>query len=138
VIVTNAPDTANVPSIPPPPPPVPPAPPAPPAPAAPTIVQKGVPSTYYNMLTSVIGKAFSYPVKAVRDEEEGSVSLRLHIARDGHVVSTEVISRSGFVTLDRDAVDTIRRVGRFPAFPSDVGADVAEVIVDIPIQYTLE
>lgn len=125
--------------LPPPPPPAPPAPPLPastllsahPQPAAPSppapSVRLAEPDAVGTGLVSgsrVIPAALDkaahntppgYPPLAVRDGEEGSVVLRVHIAADGSAAAVEIFRTSGYPLLDRAA---LRAVGRWHFVPA--------------------
>jgi len=135
---SNAPANVDVPTAPPAPPPSPPSPPAPLEPPAPTrVITGGVPTEYYNTLNRVINGAVQYPPKSLRAGEEGTAKIRFHVTRDGTIKDVELIEKSGFVSLDSEAKDAFRRLGKFPPVPPNVVPDAAEFILEIPINFTL-
>ncbi|OWY17120.1 hypothetical protein B6V73_09770 [Thioclava sp. JM3] len=51
----------------------------------------------------------------------GRVIVALNIARDGRLIGASVAQSSGNATLDRAALEAVRRAGRFPAAPQGLG-----------------
>ncbi|EIZ79708.1 TonB-like protein [Novosphingobium sp. Rr 2-17] len=90
------------------------APPAPPPPPAPSKARgasvKGGWTSRFNQ---------EYPARALRDEKEGRVGVRVGIGPDGKVTSCSVTSSSGTPDLDQAACAGMARFGRFnPAVDS--------------------
>jgi len=133
---SNAPANVDVPTAPPAPPPSPPSPPAPPEPPAPTRVQVGVPTEYYNTVNRIIDPAVQYPAKSLKAGEEGTVKVRFHVMRDGTIKDIELVEKSGFVALDNEAKDVLRRI-KLPPVPANVSPDAGEFILEKPISFTL-
>lgn len=133
--VSTAPDAPVEPSVPPPAPP--PPEPAPVAQPAARAVGTGVPTSYYNTLQSVIQKTVRYPSKSMRAGDEGVVKLRVRIDREGAILDVELLSKSGFIELDKEGRDVFRRIGRFPPVPASVGPEFTEFLVELPINFTL-
>ena len=44
-----------------------------------------------------------YPPEAFNRRQQGSVTLRIHVAADGHVASVDVAESSGYPLLDNEA-----------------------------------
>jgi protein TonB len=125
----------TVPTPPPPQPPTPiitpPAPPAPPAtpdmsrPATP----RGNPGSWVT--------TDDYPPSALRDEAEGTTSVRVTVGPDGRAASCEVTGSSGNSALDQAACRNIQRRARFnPAFDRNgqptTGTFTRRVVWQIP------
>lgn len=84
------------------------------------------------VISSIVKKSISYPSIARRMGWEGKVVLIIHLTKDGNVEKIHVEQSSGYEVLDRNAVDTIRRVSYlFPKPPVDVS-------VKLPVSYRLE
>ena len=73
-----------------------------------------------------------YPAEAVRRHEQGLVTLRLHIAADGHVAAIDLLSSSGSRSLD-DAASAQLATWHFKPALQD-GLPVADVL-DIGINF---
>jgi len=76
----------------------------------------------------------TYPAAAMRRGEDGSVTLRLTLARDGTVVEALVVDQ-GSPRLAAAALDAIARAAPFPPFPDDLRGERA--IFTVPILYRL-
>jgi protein TonB len=68
--------------------------------------------------------------------EHGLVVARLTIARDGRLIDVSLATSSGFATLDRAVLDTVRRASPFAALPSELAAERHTFVV--PISYSQE
>lgn len=56
----------------------------------------------------------AYPREAVREEREGSVTVRFAVRSDGSVMVARAVASSGHAALDEAALTTIRRRWHFP------------------------
>jgi periplasmic protein TonB len=73
----------------------------------------------------------SYPDPAKRKGWQGKVLLSFVIMADGNVRELKVVKSSGFILLDRNAIETVRDTAPFPRPPGE-----AQLV--IPITYHLE
>jgi protein TonB len=135
-ILTQAPAPLAAPAVPPPPPPEPPA-PAPPQPPAPTQIGYSVPTAYSDKLLSIIQQAIQYPPRSQANGEEGTCKVRVHISRDGRILGVELVEKSGYILLDKEARDVFSRIGSFPPVPEGTNPEDAEFIIELPISFTL-
>ena len=92
------------------PPPVIAAPQPPPPPPPPRVVQKA--QSMKGSLQGLIS-GDDYPAAAMRNEEQGTVSIRLTIGSDGRVSGCDIASSSGSSSLDSATCNIIRRRARF-------------------------
>ena len=107
----------------------PPAPLAPPAPPAPTnVVPPRFDAAYLR------NPAPDYPPLAKRRGEQGRVEVRVLVSADGDARTVEIRSSSGSETLDRTALDTVRR-WRF--VPARLGSTPVEAWVIVPLSFSL-
>ena len=123
-----APQIQTVRTPPPPAPPVlripPPAPvqaPPPPPPAPPPPPSKARPATPDNPGRWAARIQGNYPSRALRNEEEGSVGMRITVGSNGRVEACSVTSSSGSSTLDEAACDGMRRYARYNPALNDAG-----------------
>ena len=77
----------------------------------------------------------AYPERARRDNQQGTVLLRVLVEADGSVARVEVAQSSGFDALDRAAADTVRTRWRFVPAHRD-GANAASWVL-VPIRFAL-
>jgi len=82
-------------------------------------------SGWVSAVQHAIAARQTYPVSAEMHGEEGVARVRIYIAADGAVMRSELITRSGSPTLDREALAVGARVGHVPAPPA--GATVVLV-----------
>ena len=75
-----------------------------------------------------------YPETARREGWEGTVLLRVLVDQDGKSKSIEINRSSGFETLDRAAMETVK-VWRF--HPAHYGERLVESWVKIPVVFSL-
>ncbi len=76
-----------------------------------------------------------YPLVARRRGEEGTVTLRVHVRRDGVPVSVALEKTSGSSALDNAALEAVR-AWRFA--PARQGAEAVDAWVLVPIVFRLE
>lgn len=108
-------------SAPPPPPVVIPraAPPPPPPPPPPPSQARGATPDNQGRWAARIQE--NYPSRAIRDEVEGRVGVRVTIGTNGRVTACTVTSSSGSSDLDRAACDGMERFARYNPALDDAG-----------------
>ncbi len=77
----------------------------------------------------------SYPEIARRENQQGTVLLRVLVEADGSVARVEIAQSSGFDALDRAAADTVRSRWRF--VPGERGGANITSWVLVPIRFAL-
>jgi TonB family protein len=75
--------------------------------------------TYRDIIKQKIQQVRKYPAAARQKGIEGRVGISFTILRQGALKSAEVISSSGSMLLDEEAVATIKRASPFPGLPQD-------------------
>lgn len=90
-------------------------------------------NSYIEDLRNRIISLINYPSLARESSLRGKVKLRLRILSDGQLKDVYVLQSSGSELLDSAAINTIKKLTPFPAFPSS--ADNNEIAIDIPIIY---
>lgn len=94
-------------------------PPAPPPPPPPPSQARGVrPDNQARWTRQIIE---NYPSRAIREEAEGTVGLRVSVGPNGRVASCSVTSSSGSSILDDAACRDITRYARFEPALNDAG-----------------
>jgi periplasmic protein TonB len=76
-----------------------------------------------------------YPELAQQRGQQGTVSLRFTVQRDGHVIGVALTQSSGSSILDA-AAERLLRDARVPPLPADISQP--QITVTIPIRYLLE
>lgn len=77
-----------------------------------------------------------YPAASRRNQEQGTVSLRVQVRADDSVGFVDVKSGSGFARLDAAAVEAARRA-RYAAAKTQSGKSVDSVLV-VPVSFKIE
>lgn len=90
----------------------------------------GIPAGDFAWIRDAIQRAIAYPAAARRMGWEGKVVVAFHLLPDGSVRDVRVVQGSGYVALDRGAIDAVRTASPFPRSPVE-----AEVIT--PVVYRL-
>src|SRR5688500_16275429 len=130
----------SVPAAPPPPitytaPPAPPAPvPPPPPPAPPRVVE---PARARASLAGLI-TSDDYPPSALRNEEQGTVRVRLSIDASGRVTNCSVTSSSGSSQLDSTTCRLLQRRARFTPARDNTGQPIADTVTSPPIRWQIQ
>ncbi len=78
-----------------------------------------------------------YPAKSAQAGEEGDVRVRLLIARDGSILDAVIVTKSGFINLDKEAKDVFRRIGKFPPVPANVSPGSEQFSFEYPVNFKL-
>jgi protein TonB len=117
-------------------------PPAPhPTPPAAPIAQAAVPfegdarANYVAALMKHLNKYKRYPESAKLRHEQGVVSLRFTIDRNGHVLASSITRSSGSKVLDAEVLAAVKRADPLPAIPRIFGRDELDLIV--PVEFVL-
>jgi len=85
-----------------------------------------------SVISSIIQKNISYPPLARKMGWEGKVIICIHLRSDGTLEDVKIEKSSGYELLDRNALETVKKVAHlFPKPPVDV-------IVRLPVSYKLE
>jgi protein TonB len=61
-----------------------------------------------------------YPLAARKSKTEGRVGVKMTILKDGRLERIEIIESSGYVILDKAALESVRRAAPFPSLPEEV------------------
>jgi protein TonB len=125
-----------------------PAPAAPSAPAvraavaAPTVTQGGDDPRvkkqeldYFSLIAAHLNRRKSYPTEAKKARQQGVVTVRFTLDRQGGVSGISLKRGSGFDVLDRTTLDLVARVAPYPKIPASLNRD--SVTLSLPIDYSL-
>jgi len=84
----------------------------------------------------VVAPAPQYPAAARRNQERGTVTLRVQVLANESVGFVDVKTSSGFARLDAAAVEAVKRA-RFSAARTKSGKSVDSVLI-VPITFKLD
>lgn len=102
--------------------------------SSPPLVRASEISSYLSVIRSQIERNKYYPRFSKRQHQEGTSIIKLVIAPDGRVLKITLISSSGYKTLDKAALDAVRKSVPLPP-PSGYG--LGKISLDIPLCYLL-
>ena len=92
-------------------------------------------TAYEQQLFLWLEKHKDYPLVARRRGLEGVATLRVRIARDGHVLGTTMVQGSGEPMLDAATLDLASRADPFPRVPATI--EGGEFEFTVPVEYRL-
>src|SRR5258708_101968 len=97
--------------------------------------QRHAQEDYLLQVIQKLSRVRYYP-KSRQSSESGMVVTRVTVARDGRVLDVELTKSSGFPSLDRGVVESIRQASPFAPLPAEVADSQLSFIV--PISYAKE
>jgi periplasmic protein TonB len=87
-------------------------------------------------LVQVVRHLSRYRFLSPEERQQGVVVTRLTVARDGSLVDASLVRSSGFPSLDRSVMETVRKASPFAPLPSDIRDDRFTFL--LPINYVYE
>ncbi|HZR38021.1 MAG TPA: TonB family protein [Nevskia sp.] len=105
--------------------------------AAPAVRSGSDFSAWYRDVTGSVRQSLRYPQRSLQGGEEGDITVRVHLKRDGSIVKTEILQRSSYSALNSEALAVFARIGHFSAVPSDYQPGNPEVDFSVPINFKL-
>lgn len=109
--------------------------------AAPTLQRRGatpadcLPRGWLMQMSQTIGFSQRYPAAARQRGERGTVTVRVSVARSGRVLDAPLLRSSGYPSLDFEARDVMRRIGRFAPVPDTDCAGYDVLVIDQPVRF---
>lgn len=91
---------------------------------------------YFALVSAHLNRKKRYPTEAKRAQQQGVVTIRFTVARDGTVSGISVKRSSGHELLDAATVELLQRVSPLPKFPSAMKRE--SVTLSLPIDYSLK
>jgi protein TonB len=91
---------------------------------------------YTKNLSELFARYKEYPRIAELRGWEGSVTMRLRVARSGRLIGADVLKSSGYDALDKQAIAMVSKAGVLPVPPA--GLNTADFAVLVPIDFRLE
>lgn len=102
-----------------------------PARGAPSLTASDASISWQSVLLGHLEQHKRYPSRAKRRRQEGVVSVRLILNRDGDVLERRIAVSSGFSALDTEALALIDRAEPLPPPPPEIKGDVIELVAPI-------
>lgn len=128
-----------------PPPPVRQAAPAPAAPAAagPVAAAPGSDpraraqeADYFSLISAHLNRKKRYPAEAKKAMQQGIVTVRFTVDREGNVSGVAIKRTSGHALLDQATIELVQRVAPLPRMPASMKRDT--ITLSLPIDYSLK
>ncbi|MEO5707906.1 MAG: energy transducer TonB [Alteraurantiacibacter sp.] len=90
---------------------------------------------YFSLVNAHLARNKRYPREARQARQQGVVTVRFTVARDGTINNASIRSSSGHDLLDQATLDLLQRVSPLPRFPRSMTRD--SVTLTLPIEYSL-
>lgn len=91
--------------------------------------------SWQTLLFKQLQRFKSYPSGARARNEQGVVKLSFTVDRDGHVLSRQIVTGSGYPDLDAEVLTMLERAQPLPAFPASMTQ--AQQDFSVPIRFSL-
>lgn len=98
--------------------------------------QQELAANWAGQIQAAIASAHRMPANAAKRRLSGRTVIRIEVAHDGRLNAARVIESSGSQLLDRAALQTLRRVGRFPRAPQLLTHN--SVTFNVPLVFQLK
>ena len=90
---------------------------------------------YFSMVSAHLNRRKTYPAEAKKARQQGIVTVRFTVARNGDVSAVSIKRSSGHERLDLATLDLMHRVSPLPPFPKSMRQD--SITLSLPIDYSL-
>lgn len=88
---------------------------------------------YFSMLHERFHSRWEQPTSIIRSSQHFVTRLRLRIARDGQILSRDIVTPSGDPVMDESVLTAAGNVAQVDALPAGLGGDFWEVNVDFKL-----
>jgi TonB family protein len=109
--------------------------PAEPAAAAAGAAAEAPPLLYLAEVSRLIRLRLDYPEQARLDRARGTALVHILLARDGTVLSVELLRGAGHPALDAEAREVVLRIHKFPELPDYYARGEQRFAIDQPIGF---
>lgn len=90
---------------------------------------------YLSLVKAHLNRKKHYPSEAKKARQQGIVTVRFTVDREGNVSGVSIKRSSGHELLDRATLDLLARVAPLPRMPKSITRD--SILVSLPIDYSL-
>ncbi|MBC2666484.1 energy transducer TonB [Novosphingobium flavum] len=90
---------------------------------------------YFAQVSAYLNRRKTYPAEAKKAREQGVVTVRFTLDRQGGVSAVALKRGSGHDVLDQATLDLVRRVAPYPRIPASIQRE--NVTLSLPIDYSL-
>ncbi len=109
--------------------------PAPATTAAQSARARAAAASWRSQIAAMLEHNKRYPKEARARREEGVAQLAFSIDREGHVLSSRIVSSSGSTELDEETLALVQRAQPFPVPPPGVPGDEIKFLV--PVRFSI-
>jgi protein TonB len=102
-----------------------------------TPTASAAPASWQSLVLSHLAHFKRYPGDARQRKRAGAAWVRFRVDRDGKLLASELVTSSGTVLLDREALQVLERAQPLPAPPATV-LHQGTVTVTLPVSFKLE
>lgn len=92
--------------------------------------------TYLSEFLTELSRHKHYPQSARLRQQQGRVVVAILLQRDGTIADVALAEKSGHHALDRAALRSVKRMGRFRPFPDSMDRD--EWRLSVPFKYAID
>jgi TonB family protein len=93
------------------------------------------PLLYLAEVSRLIRLRLDYPAQARQDRARGTALVHILLARDGTVLSVELVRGAGHPALDAEAREVVLRIRKFPELPAYYARGEQRFAIDQPIGF---
>lgn len=90
---------------------------------------------YFSLVSAHLNRRKTYPAEAKKARQQGVVTVRFTVDRNGAVTGAAIKRSSGHAILDSATLDLLARVAPLPRMPSSMKRE--RVTLSLPIDYSL-
>ena len=90
---------------------------------------------YIEYVKKTLDRNKTYPARSLRYEEEGNVMITFKIFKTGALTELRIKSSSGFPSLDRQAMQIVKKSSPFKHFPPDFTKNL--LTIEVPMEFKL-
>ena len=101
----------------------------------PTIVDKRALDKYLSSLQVIIASTKKYPEAARKSGMEGKATIQFTLLKNGEVKDIQLISKTNYPILNKEAVNAIKRAAPFSRIPDEIGKSHLEIV--LPFRFKL-
>ena len=92
-------------------------------------------TSWHTRIVAQIERSKAYPRAAQGRGERGVVRLQFRVDRDGRVMSSQVVTSSGYPVLDEETIATVKRAQPFPPPPADLKGET--FVFSVPVSFNI-
>ncbi len=101
----------------------------------PDIVDPEILDGYLGALQALIASAKQYPESARKSGQEGKVTVKFTVLKNGDVKNIQLVSKTNYSELNEEAITAVKRAAPFSNFPDEIGKPFLDII--LPFKFKL-